>query len=83
MKFLTLRAQCAEDTFQTQPRICDANFSNNISISSFSINLKDKSFIVLQIEVYFQVYIPPWLRNIFRFTVLRLLENAFVKLPQA
>ena len=46
--------------------------------------VKDKSFhnSVDQSGLYLQVYIPSWSGKVFKFTVFRLLENGFVKLPR-
>ena len=45
--------------------------------------VKDKSFhnSVDQSGLYLQVYIPSWSGKVFKFTVFRLLENGFAKLP--
>ena len=47
-----------------------------------AVNVKDKPFhsSIDWSGLYLQVFIPPWLGNIFRFTVFTLLKNAFVKL---
>ena len=47
-----------------------------------TLNLKDKLFhsSIDWLGLYLQVYIPSWVGEVFRFTVFRLLENAFVKL---
>ena len=85
MKSPPLEALYTKGVFQIQPSISGDNFSSNKSIPSvstwgkqniaqhlkpFKYNLKDKSLLV-----------PPWLGKTFRLLVLRLLENAFVKLP--
>ena len=46
--------------------------------------VKDKSFhnSVDQSGLYLQVYIPSWSGKVFKFTVFRLLENGFAKLPR-
>ena len=48
-----------------------------------TINLKDESFhnSIEWSGLYLQVNIPPWLGKIFKFTVFRLLENAFCETP--
>ena len=48
-----------------------------------TINLKDESFhnLIEWSELYLQMNIPPWLSKNFRFTVFRLLENAFCETP--
>ena len=67
------------------------NFTNNTSRPGWTwcnywkpltINFKNKSFhnFVDWFELYFQMYITLWLAKILRFTVFRLLENAFVEL---
>ena len=91
----TPEAQCVKDVFQIQSPVCDVYFSNNILIPQtrvnnraatwfdlrhlLTINLKDKSL----------HYSKGWLGFIFscvsqgtffRFTLLKLLENTFVKL---
>ena len=47
------------------------------------INLKDESFrnSLEWSGLYLQLNIPPWLGTVFRFTVFRLLENAFCETP--
>ena len=52
-------------------------------LNLLSINLKNKSF-HNSLEwpgLYLQVNISTWLGKIFKFTVFRLLENAFCKIP--
>ena len=84
--------QCAEGIFQMQRPICAVNFTNKISRSSWTwhnlwnlltINFRNKYFYnsVDWSQLYLQVYIPSWLANVLRFTIFRLLGNAFVKLP--
>ena len=53
------------------------------SLNLLTINLKDKSFhnSIEWSGLHLQVNIPPWLGNIFRLTVFRLLENRFCKTP--
>ena len=78
--------------FETQYPICDVNFRNKISTSSWTwqklwklltINFRNKYFYnsIDWLGLYLQVHIPSWLAKILRFTIFRLLENAFVKLP--
>ena len=92
MKSPTPKTQCAEGIFQMQYPICVVNFTNKISRSSWplhnlwkllTINFRNKYFhnSVDWSGLCIQVYIPSWLANILRFTVFRLLKNAFVKLP--
>ena len=92
MKSPTPETQCAEGIFQMQYPICAVNSTNKISSSSWpwhklwkrlTINFRNKYFrnSVDWSGHYLQVYIPSWLVKILRFTVFRLLENAFVKLP--
>ena len=52
-------------------------------LKTLAINLRNKYFHnSVDWEVFcLQVYIPLWLAKILRFTVFRLLKNAFVKLP--
>ena len=67
------------------------NFTNNTSRPGWTwynywklltINFKNKSFhnSVDWFELYLQLYITLWLAKILRFTVFRLLKNAFVEL---
>ena len=75
-----------------QSPICSVNFTNNISRSGrtwhnlwklLAINFKDKYFpnSADRSGFYLQVYIDSLLAKILGFTVFRLLENAFMKLP--
>ena len=52
-------------------------------LNLLTVNLKDESFhnSMEWSGLYLQVNIPPWLRKIFRFTLFRLLENAFCETP--
>ena len=92
MKSPNPETQCADGIFQMQYPICAANFTNNISRSSWprhnlwkllTIIFKDKYFHnpIDWSGIFLQVHIPSWLAKIFRFTVFRLLENAFARLP--
>ena len=73
--------------------ICAVSFANKISRSSWTwhslwklltINFRNKYFQNFvdwsRTGLYLQVYIPSWVTKVLRFTVFRLLENAFVKL---
>ena len=92
MKSPTPETQCAEGIFQMQYPICVVNFTNKISRSSWpwhnlwkllTIHFRNNYFhsYVDRSGFYLQVYILSWLEKSLRFTVFRLLENAFVKLP--
>ena len=92
MESPTPETQCAEGIFQLQYPICVVNFTNKISRSIWPwhnlwklliIHFRNKYFhnCVDWSGFYLQVYIPSWLEKSLRFTVFRLLENAFVKLP--
>ena len=52
-------------------------------LNLLTVNLKDESFhnSMEWSGLYLQVNIPPWLRKIFRYTLFRLLENAFCETP--
>ena len=86
--------QFTEDIFHMQYPICTANFTNKISRSSWiwynlwkllAINFRNKIFhnsvdwSGLNIFVFKCISLHEW--QVLRFTVFRLLENAFVKLP--
>ena len=94
MKSPTPETQCAVDIYQMQYSICAVNFTNKISRSSWTWHNLWKLLIIRFREKYFdnsadwsglclEVYIPSWLPKISWFTVFRLLENAFVKLPSS
>ena len=92
MKFSTPETQCAEGIFEIQYAICAVNFTNKISRSSWTwhnlwkfltINFRNKYFhnSFDWSGLFLQVYILSWMAKVLRFTVFRLLENPFVKLP--
>ena len=85
-------ALCAKGICQIQSPFSVVNFANNVSIlhitwhnfwNLLSTNLNDKSFhdSIEWSGIYLQVNVPLRLGKTFRFSVFRLLENPFVKLP--
>ena len=96
MKSPTPETQCAVDIYQMQYSICAVNFTNKISRSSWTwhnlwklltINFRNKYFhnsvdwSGLNIFIFKCISLHEW--QVLRFTVFRLLENAFVKLPSS
>ena len=88
--------QFTEGIFHMQYLICTANFTNKISRSSWTwhnlwklltINFRNKYFhnsvdwSGLNIFIFKCISLHEW--QVLRFTVFRLLENAFVKLPSS
>ena len=91
MKSWTSETYCAECAFQIQHSIYAFNFPNNISRWGWTwhnlwnivtVNLKEWFFhnSINWSRFYLQVYNSRLLGKIFRFTVFRLLGNAFVNL---
>lgn len=85
-------ALCAKGICQIQSPFSVVNFANNVSIlhitwhnfwDLLSTNLNDKSFhdSIEWSGIYLQVNIPLRLGKTFRFSLFRLQENPFVKLP--
>ena len=59
-----------------------ADQDNLWNLLTINFKFKDFHISVYWSGLYFQVNIPSWLAKILEFTVFRLLENAFVKLPR-